>query len=157
MLEILQRCAGGDERLQTELLDEVEPLLFGYIRSLLPASDDSFERAVALTHAATLGFLLDLRGGRVRLAHNKALRGHCHRLALTKIRDPEPVLLTAEGDAETGALTPVATTLAAEFEAVLSPTLLRAAAIRLQGGDSNHWEDAESILVSARLVPERDA
>jgi len=156
MLEILQRCAGSDEALQTELLDEVEPLLFGYLRSLLPASDDSFERAVALTHAATLGFLLDLRAGRVRIPDNKALRGHCHRIALAKLRDAEPILLTAEGDEETGALTPRATTVAAEFEAVLPATLLRAAAIRLQGGNSGDWKDAESILVNARLVPERD-
>jgi len=160
-LSILQRCAKGDEALQTELLDEVEPLIFGYVRSLLPASDDSFARAVAITHAATLGFLLEVRAGRVRLATKKALRGHCHRLALAKLRDADPVMLTAEGDEQTGGLTPHAIQVANAFERVLEPPLLRAAALRLLGADSPKWDEAAPILQRAGLVraggSERDA
>jgi len=161
VLSILQRCAEGDETLQAELLDEVEPLIFGYVRSLLPATDDSFARAVALTHAATLGFLLEVRTGRVRLATEKALRGHCHRLALAKLRDADPLLLTAEGDEETGGLTPHATEVANAFERALDPPLLRAAALRLLGMDSPKWDEAAPILQRAGLVrvggSERDA
>ena len=159
--ELLQRCAAGDEALQTAFLDEAEPLLFGYVRSLVPAGDASFERAVALTHAATLGFLLDLRAGRVRLADAPGLRAACHRIAVAVLRMDEPLFLTAEGDPETGALTPEATNVARAWESALDADATRAAAARLQGRPTPEDPDLARRLLELGLtrstVPGRDA
>jgi len=154
--ELIRRGADGDEEVQTALLDELEPLLFGYFRSLLPADDGLFDEAVALTHAATLGFLLDLRAGRVRIPDAAALRAACHRIVVAVLRVEDRVRLTAEGDDETGGLTPGAVALAQEWEVALSDTLLAAAARRLQGAPSEDWMDAARILEQRGLVRARD-
>jgi hypothetical protein len=150
--ELLQRAAAGDEGVQAALLDEVEPLLFGYFRSLLPATDEAFDRAVALTHAALLGFLLDLRAGRARAPDAKALRGACHRIAVAVLRCADPVLLAAEGDAETGALTPVAVPLARAWEEALPAPVLQAVAAGLQGARTRGWDEALARLETGGLV-----
>ena len=159
--ELLQRCAEGDEELQTALLDEVEPLVFGYLRSLIPGGEESFERAVALTHAAALGFLLDLRGGRVRISDAAGLRGACHRIAVAVLRIEDASLLNAEGDPETGALTPVAVAVAQEWERVLDDAGLRVAAGQLQGRTTSDWIPLVPSLMESGLlrrnVPDRDA
>ena len=158
--ELLQRCAAGDEDLQTALLDEVEPLLFGYVRSLLPQDDAAFDRAVALTHAAVLGFLLDLRAGRIRIADAGGLPGASHRIALAVLRLDPPAYLTALGDAETGALTPSAVRIAREWERVLGADGARVAAAHLQGRPAAGWNALVPALTQADLlrcdVPDRD-
>jgi len=159
--ELLRRCAEGDEALQSALLDEAEPLLFGYFRSLLPTGDESFDRAVALTHAAALGFLLDLRGGRVRIQDAAGLRSACHRIALAVLRNADPALLAAQGDPETGSLAPTAIPLAREWESVLPEPLRAAAAARLQGVRADAWDEVATALEGNGLlradVPKRDA
>ncbi|MHC4956625.1 MAG: hypothetical protein ACYTGZ_22530 [Planctomycetota bacterium] len=150
--ELVQRCVEGDEELQRALLDEVEPLLFGYMRSLVPAGDDAFDSAVAHTHAATLGFLLDLRGGRIRMADAAALRGYCHRTAVERLRDPEPVFLAAAGDQETGGLTPMALEWAERFETALSVDQVPVASQRLLGSSPNGWTDVAQTLNSRGLL-----
>jgi len=112
---------------------------------------------VALTHAATLGFLLDLRGGGVRIADSGGLRAHCHRVVATVLRDPAPVKLTAEGDSETGGLAPGAVALAQEWEDALSERLRGTAAARLQGANPVGWDEASALLVSRDLVSDRNA
>jgi len=150
--ELLQRCAEGNEELQTAVLDEVEPLLFGYFRSLLPAGEAAFEKAVSLTHAATLGFLLDLRAGRVRIADAAGLRSACHRIAVAVLRMDEVVQLSVEGDPETGALTPTATTVASSWEEALEQDALQVAADRLQGRGNPAWPELVSGLVECGLL-----
>ncbi|MHC4409462.1 MAG: hypothetical protein ACYS0F_10705 [Planctomycetota bacterium] len=148
--ELVARCADGDTKLQKELLDEVEPLVFGYTRSL----GEPFERAVRLTHAAVLGFLLDVRAGRVRLADVNALRRKSHELATTKMADPDPWLVRHEGDPGTGALTPVAVQLAEQVETALDDTA--AAARRFRGApDGDDASVFKSLLATG--VPERNA
>ncbi|MEM8883738.1 MAG: hypothetical protein AAGD14_06715 [Planctomycetota bacterium] len=149
MLELLQRAAQGDTGMQTALLDEVEPLVFGYTRSL----GEPFDRAVRLTHAAVLGFLLDLRAGRVRLADANALRRACHRLASEKMADRAPWFVDHEGDPESGALTPVAVELAARIDALVDEPDRSVVARRLRGASD---EDGARILPVVRplIVPE---
>jgi hypothetical protein len=150
--ELVRRCAEGEVSLQVALLDEIEPLVFGYVRSL----GEPFERAVRLTHAAVLGFLLDLRAGRVRLADVNAMRRTCHELASTKMADPAPWLVRHEGDPETGALTPVAPELADRVEAALDNGQIEAAARRFRGRPDPR-EEAIFHALAATGVPERDA
>jgi hypothetical protein len=131
---LLSRAAAGDEEMQLALLDEMEPLIFGYVRSLLPAGDeDVFERGVHLTHATALGILLDLRGGRVRVPDPNALRRQCHEFAVRKMDDAHPLLLAHPGDEESGMLTPVALELAHAVEAVIDVSDHTLAARRLRG------------------------
>ena len=150
--ELVQRCAEGDEELQRALLDEVEPLLFGYLRSLVPAGDGAFDAAVAHTHAVTFAFLLDLRGGRVRLADAAALRGFCHRLAIGRLRDGDPVFLATEGDPETGSLTPIAVDLAARVEQALAADQLPIAAQRLLGSSPKGWDHVARTLETRGIL-----
>jgi len=150
--ELVRRCADGDESLQAALLDEIEPLVFGYVRSF----GTPFERAVRLTHAAVLGFLLDLRAGRIRLADPNALRRACHELAAHKMGDPDPWFVAHEGDPETGALTPHACALAAQIEAAVAEDDVRVAARRLRGRPDPAGDGLRAAL-SGTIVPERDA
>jgi hypothetical protein len=129
--ELVARCADGEVQLQRALLDEIEPLVFGYTRSL----GEPFERAVKLTHAAVLGFLLDLRGGRVRIADVNALRRLAHELASSKMADPDPWFLRHEGDPDSGALTPVAIELAERIESVVGDTTDAARRLRGAAGE----------------------
>jgi hypothetical protein len=132
--DLLSRAAAGNEDMQHALLDEMEPLIFGYIRSLLPAGDeDVFERGVYLTHAVALGVLLDLRAGRVLLTDPNALRRQCHDYAVRKMADEAPLLLTSTGDEETGMLTPVAIELVHALEAAIDANDHKLAARRLRG------------------------
>jgi len=149
--ELLRRCADGDEELQAALLDEVEPLVFGYVRSL----GEPFERAVRLTHAAALGFLLDVRAGRVRLADANALRRECHALAAAKMKDPEPWLVKHEGHPDTGAITPFAASLAARVEAALDGEAGAVSARRFRGKPDPRDEEVFRALAPTG-VPERD-
>ncbi len=131
---LLTRAAAGDEEMQIALLDEMEPLIFGYVRSLLPAGDEEvFERGVFLTHATALGILLDLRGGRLLIPDPNALRRQCHQFAARKIADDHPLLLAHSGDEETGMLTPVAMPLAKTVEAAIEVKDHAIAARRLRG------------------------
>ena len=124
--------------MQRALLDEIEPLVFGYVRSL--GTPEDFERGVRLTHAIALGVLLDLRGGRVRLSDPNALRRQCHDWAARKLADPKPLMLCHEGDDETGMLTPVAIELAEMVEEAVDDVAL--AARRLRGSGSSPEIDA---------------
>lgn len=148
---LLTRAAAGDEEMQIALLDEMEPLMFGYIRSLLPAGDEAvFERGVLLTHAAALGILLDLRGGRVRLPDPNALRRQCHDFAVRKIADNHPLLLVHPGDEESGMLTPVALNLAHAVESAIPEQDHALAARRLRGhAEATHIEEA---LLAAGII-----
>jgi hypothetical protein len=69
--------------------------------------------------------------------------------------------LTAEGDAETGALTPVAVPVACAWEEELDEAGLAAAADRLQGKATRGWTGVAAALVDAGLirphVPDRGA
>jgi hypothetical protein len=150
--ELVRRCAEGDTALQKALLDEIEPLVFGYLRSL----GEPFERAVALTHAAVLGFLLDLRAGRVRLADVNAMRRTCHELATVKRADPDPWRVRHEGDPESGALTPFAPDLAARVEAALDADGVACAARRFRGR-ADPRDEAVFRALAATGVPERGA
>ena len=150
--ELVRRCAEGDAAMQVALLDEVEPLVLGYLRSL----GQPFDRAVRLTHAAVLGFLLDLRAGRVRLADVNAMRRACHELAVTKMADQKPWLVRHAGDEVTGALTPFAPDLAARLEAALDADGIAAAARRFRGRPDAR-DAALLAALAATGVPERDA
>jgi hypothetical protein len=100
---ILDKYRSGDPEVQAALLDEVEPLLFGYVRSLTPGGHDAFERAVAATHELVLGFHLRALLGQVAIADANALRGLAHAMAVTKLR-AEPVGLADLADEETGSM-----------------------------------------------------
>jgi hypothetical protein len=110
---------------------------------------------VALTHAAVLGFLLDLRAGRVALADANGLRRLCHELASVKMADPDPWLVDHEGDPESGALTPFATGLAARVEAALDAESAAVAARRFRGRPDPRGDEIGRAL-SASGVPKRD-
>lgn len=132
--------------MQRALLDEIEPLVFGYVRSL--GTPGAFELGVRLTHAIALGVLLDLRAGRVRVSDPNALRRQCHDWAARKIADPHPLLLQHEGDEETGMLTPVAIELAERVEAAVDDVAL--AARRLRG--SGEASDMDAALTRAGIT-----
>ncbi|MGQ0614838.1 MAG: hypothetical protein ACT4PV_13970 [Planctomycetaceae bacterium] len=77
--------AAGDAATQAALLDEVEPLLFGFLRSMTPSGPDAHERAVAAAHELLLAFDLMAARGRVELRDERALKSFCHRLAMKKL------------------------------------------------------------------------
>ncbi len=81
----LRAYAAGDSTTQAALLDEVEPLLFGFLRSMTPSGPDAHDRAVEAAHELLLAFDLMAARGNVELRDEGALKSFCHRLAMKKL------------------------------------------------------------------------
>jgi hypothetical protein len=150
--ELLLAYARGDTGAQHAVLEEVEPLLFGMARSLVPAGPDAHARAVDATHALTLAFHLRACAGGVDLADARALRAFAHRAAVAKLADKAPLLL-AEGvaDEETASLVYACLGVGLTVEAELSGPERECLIARLEGrpADESGWRDR---LVRARLI-----
>ena len=132
--ELLEAYARGETDAQHALLEEVEPLLFGMARSLVPSGPDSFDRAVALTHALTLAFHLEAGAGRVTIEGKKNLRAYAHRQASRKLADAQPLLLSEDvADEETGSLVYKCLGLGIAVEDELSTEELAEFVARLEG------------------------
>lgn len=132
--ELLRGYAQGRTDIQHEVLDEVEPLLFGMVRSLHPNRPDAQERSVRLANALTLAFHLRASAGRLpELADAKALRGYAHQLASTKLADEAPIELKDLADPETGRMIYKCYGIGLELEDLLDAKELQHFADRLAG------------------------
>lgn len=134
--------------MQRALLEEVEPLLFGYARSLAPSGEGAFERAVAATHGMVLGFHLRACAGGVAVRDVKDLRAVAHRMAARKLAAP-PLPLGAVADGESGSMLPTVLDVAQRIARELDGAERDLLAARLLGEDR---EDARWERVRARMV-----
>lgn len=119
----------GDTSIQHQLLEEVEPLLFGMVRSLVPGGDAEVARRHA--NALTLAFHLDACAGRVAIATPAELRAYAHRTALARLENPLPLADLA--DEETGSMVYKCLGLQLALEDTLTPNEIEAFASRLRG------------------------
>jgi len=76
--------ARGDALLQRALLDEFEPLLFGYMRSLLGPDPQIADVAARATHDLVVAFHLRLVAGALRLTDAASMRALAHRMSVVK-------------------------------------------------------------------------
>ena len=156
LLEAYQR---GETHVQHQLLDEMEPLLYGMYRSLTPAGDDSRERALRAAHALTLSFHLRACAGRVHFDKIKEMRAYAHSMALTRLHDDEPLELCPLADAETGSIVYKCFGIQLMLESELSDQQVRLLAERLAGkplppGERVQllWADARARLVELGVL-----
>ncbi len=168
--DLLRAYAAGDAGLQSKVLDEVEPLLFGYVHSLTPSGPDARERAIEATHALVIAFHLMVEAGEVVLEDINALKGFAHRLAVHKLKESdEPVRLVDLADPETGSLihrlSGVANTLRAELDEkerrifagrLQGKTLADLARERTESVDETRrvWDAARARLLRCGIVRE---
>jgi len=131
MTAFLDPYRGGDTAFQHQLLEELEPLLFGMVRSLSPGGDIDAARRHA--NALTLVFHLDACAGRVELKTPRELRAYAHRVALARLNDPEPLPLSDLADPDTGSMVYRCLGLQLTLEEELSPAEIEAFAARLAG------------------------
>jgi hypothetical protein len=143
----------GRTDIQHRLLDEVEPLLFGYVRSLGPPGDP--ELAVRRTQALTLAFHLRACAGRLDVASIQDLRGYAHRMALEKLADDDPLELAPLADEETGSMIYKCYGLGLTLESELTRAEIDAFEARLSGRDADAaaWSTALPKLVRLGIAP----
>jgi hypothetical protein len=153
--DLLRAYADGDREVQRAVLDEIEPLLFGYARSLAPSGEDAFERAVAATHEMVLGFHLRAQAGAVAIPDVKGLRAYAHRTVSRKLAAP-PLPLGAVADEETNGMAPaalavgdrIARELDAEERALLASRLLGEVAGDVEGA----WGPLRERMVACGVL-----
>jgi hypothetical protein len=150
--ETLAAYRDGDRAAQVALLDEVEPLLFGYVRSLTPTGPDAFERAVSATHELVLGFHLRALLGTVEIADANALRAASHAMAVTKL-GAENVGLADLADEETGSLVHRAAAVGDRIRAELDDTETALLAARLCGEAApGDWDGVRERMRAAGVI-----
>ncbi len=147
LLEAYQR---GETHVQHQLLDEMEPLLYGMYRSLTPAGDDSRERALRTAHALTLAFHLRACAWRVHFDNAKEMRSYAHGMALTRMRDEEPLELCPLADPETGSMVYKCFGTQLTLESELSEEQIRLLAERLAGNPLPPGEKPKLLWADAR-------
>lgn len=74
----------GDAAHQRALLEEFEPLLYGYLRSMLGGAAENTELAARATHDLLVAFHLRLLAGALRLTDAASLRAIAHRMSVVK-------------------------------------------------------------------------
>jgi hypothetical protein len=138
---------------QRALLDEVEPLLFGYARSLVPSGEDAFARAVAATHEMVLGLHLRAQAGGVAIRDVKDLRAVTHRMTARKLAAP-PLPLGNVADEETNSMLPtvldVGDRIARELDA--AGRALLAARLLGEPADDGAWEGVRERMVRCGVL-----
>ena len=130
----------GDTAFQHQVLEELEPLVFGMVRSLSP--DGDIEVARRHTNALTLAFHLDASAGRVELDTPRDLRAYAHRVASARLRDAAPLPLSDVADEETGSMVYACLGLQLRLEEVLDEAEREAFAARLRG-EAVEWPEAK--------------
>jgi len=148
--ELLEAYRRGETGVQRDLLDEVEPLLYGMVRSLMPGGAGAQEQAIRFTNALVLAFHLRASRGEVALADANALRALAHRMASRKLRDPDPLVLNEEPDSMIDRCFGLGPTI----EAALDDRELSALIDRLEGAgaEGDTWKEAERKLTRLGVV-----
>jgi len=136
---LLERYARGETDVCEQLLDEVEPTLYGYARSLLPGAAEDPAPAREHAHALTLAFHLAASAGAIEARTASDLRGLCHRWVLARLADDDPVQLVPLGDPETGLATHACISLGWTLADELGPDEQAAFAARLRGERTSGW------------------
>ncbi len=104
----------GDRAHQRALLEEFEPLLFGYLRSMLGGPAETTELAARATHDLLAVFHLRLVAGALRPRDAASLRALAHRMSVVKLaalragRPPELAFLADPGSWSLAAAWPTA-------------------------------------------------
>ena len=87
LMELLLEYQRGNVERQRELLEEVEPLLYAYVRTGIETEARYEEEVLDLTHSLTLAFHLAACRGELALRDANALRAHTHRMVEVKLAD----------------------------------------------------------------------
>ena len=87
LMELLLEYQRGNVERQRELLEEVEPLLYAYVRTGIETEARYEEEVLDLTHSLTLAFHLAACRGELELSDANALRAHTHRMVEVKLAD----------------------------------------------------------------------
>ena len=133
-MPLLDAYRNGDTAFQHQLLDEIEPLLFGMVRSLDPAGD--LERSRRHANALTLAFHLDASAGRIAIETPNELRAYSHARASERLKDEDPLWLADSeqiADPATGSMVYKCLGLELTLEVELEPREIDALAARLRG------------------------
>jgi len=152
---LLAAFARGETDAQHELLEEVEPLLFGYARSLAPTAPGAHERAVADTHALTLAFFLRASRGHLDWTRIADMRAWAHRAVARRRRDENPVVL-ADGlaDPDTLSLVDACFGLGLRLQEAMDGDALDELADRLLGAaPTARWPAIRRAAASAGVLP----
>ena len=153
LFELFRAYRDGDRRVQMALLDEVEPLLFGYARSLVPSGEGAFERAVRATHALVIGFHLRAKAGRLEIADLRRLRGVAHGMVVAKLAADE-VPLGAVADQESNSMLPTILDVGARIEGELDERGRDVLAAKLLGErcDESAWARVRDRMIRCGVL-----
>ena len=151
--DLLRSYREGDADVQVAVLDEFEPLLFGYMRSLMPSGPDAFERAVEATHALVLGFHLRALAGGLDIADVAALKRLAHTMAVRKLADRGDVHLQPLADEETGSMVRTVADVGRRVANELDETERSLLATKLLGEDGEgDWDGVRERLVRCGIL-----
>jgi len=148
--ELLAAYARGETDAQHQVLEEFEPLVFGYARSLGGGDHDA---AVATTHALTLAFHLRAAAGQVQPRDAAALRALAHGLVSRKLQDSDPVRLRSLADPVTASMVYVCFGIGLTLDAELDPREIEEFAARLEGKPATaFWKVTEAKIKPLGLL-----
>ncbi len=154
---LLERYARGETDAAEQLLDEIEPTLYGYARSLCPGADEDPAPALDHAQALTLAFHLLAEQGRIEAATKNDLRGWSHKWVLARLADPSPLAVTGLADEATGSARLGCISLGWTLEDQLTPQERLAFAERLRGNELGNelgaaWSAAHKKLQALGVV-----
>ena len=160
LADLLDAYRRGETDAQHALLEEMEPLLYGMVRSMSPGAAADPEGAVRHAHALTLAFHLRACRGEVAADRPAALRALAHRMAVKRLADPEPLPLADLADPETGSMVYRCLGLGLAAEEALTPAEQAAFLARLEGAPPappEAWASARPKLRRAGFLAEPPA